>query len=279
MNKYTALENGLKVPNVAMGTYQLPDDETTVLLVKEAIAYGYRHFDCSPSYYNAKSISKGFFSSGVKREELCICTKARNRERGREKTYQGCLERMKDLGVDYLDVYLLHWPASIKDYENWQEVNRDTWLGMIDLYKDGLVRAIGVCNFLPHHLECIMDMEIKPMIDQIEFHPGYWQKETYDYCKDNGIVVEAHTPLGGLRKSENETLKQLAEKYQKTPEQVTLRWELQKECIVLPKSSRIERVRNNYDVYDFRLSDEDMKRMDKIPYYISNGQHPDSVSF
>ncbi|MBR4471792.1 MAG: aldo/keto reductase [Erysipelotrichaceae bacterium] len=279
MDKYFILSNGLKVANIGLGTYQLPDDESTSELIRQAIQAGYRHIDCSPSYYNAKAISEGIFTSGIDRKEICISTKARNRERGREKTYQGALDRMKDLNIDYIDMYLLHWPASVKDYDNWKEVNRDTWQGMIDLYKDGIARSIGVCNFLPHHLDCIMDMEIQPMVNQIEFHPGFMQKEAYEYCLKNNIVVEAHTPLGGSRNTGNEELKKMAEKYGKNEGQLYLRWELQKGTIPLPKSTKIERVISNFDVYDFEISDEDVKYLDEMECFVTNNQHPDSVEF
>ena len=186
---------------------------------------------------------------------------------------------MKDLNIDYIDMYLLHWPASVKDYDNWKEVNRDTWQGMIDLYKDGIAKSIGVCNFLPHHLDCIMDMEIQPMVNQIEFHPGFMQKEAYEYCLKNNIVVEAHTPLGGSRNTGNEELKKMAEKYGKNEGQLYLRWELQKGTIPLPKSTKIERVISNFDVYDFEISDEDVKYLDEMECFVTNNQHPDSVEF
>ena len=277
--EYRKLSNGVEIPVLGFGTWQTKDGETAVNAVKAAIESGYRHIDCAPVYQNENSVGEGIKASGIKREELFVTSKVWNEDRGRFRTIAACERSLKDLGLDYFDLYLIHWPASPKDYDCWEELNRDTWRGMIDLYKMGKVRAIGVSNFYPHHLKSLLDMEVIPMVDQIEYHPGQTTPAVVQYCKGYGIAVEAYSPLGTGKVLQNETLQQIAEKYGKSVAQITLRWELQNGIIVIPKSTNPERIRQNLDVFDFVLNDEDMATIDALPFIGGSGHHPDTVRF
>ena len=185
-----------------------------------------------------------------------------NTEQGYENTLRAFDNSLKRLNIVYLDLYLIHWPVT-KDYaDEWQSRIRETWKAMEKLYKEGKIKAIGVSNFLVHHLEELMsDCEIKPMVDQIEFHPGHNQKETVEFCKKHGIVVEAWSPLGRGVILENEFLAGIAQKYNKTIAQICLRWIIQQEVVALPKSVTPERIKSNFEVFNFELSEEDMDKI------------------
>lgn len=166
------LSNGYTISSVGYGTWQSPDSEITVNGVKSAISCGYHHIDTAATYKNKESVENGIKESSVPRENLFITSKVWNSERGYEKTIATFEKTLADLGLDFLDLYLIHWPASQKDYDNWEEINLETWRAMTDLYKAGKIKAIGVSNFKPHHLAALMKTEVKPMVNQIEFHPG-----------------------------------------------------------------------------------------------------------
>ena len=183
----------------------------------------------------------------------------------------------QDLGTDYLDLYLIHWPASVNQFENWEEINISTWKAMMELYKEGRIRAIGVSNFMPHHLKALMETEIIPMVDQIEFHPGWMQKETVKYCKENTIQVEAWSPLGNGRVLNHPNLQQIAQKYGKTVAQICIRWCHQ--VLPLSKSVTPSRIKENSEVFDFSLLPEDMEQIDKMENFGNSGSHPDKIDF
>ncbi len=279
LNDTFHLNNGYEIPCVGFGTWQTPDGETAVMAVSEAIRAGYRHIDTAACYGNEVGVGQGIKKSGIEREKLFVTSKVWNTERGYEKTIAAFEKTLSDLGLDYLDLYLIHWPASSSQYDNWEEINLETWKAMTELYEAGRIKSIGVSNFMPHHLEALMKTEVPPMVNQIEYHPGLTQAETVDYCKKHGILVEAWSPLGTGRMLNNEMLKSIAAKYEKSVAQLCIRWCLQNRVLPLPKSITPSRIMENTDVFDFEIMAEDMRSINDMPYFGGSGLHPDKVDF
>ncbi len=273
------LTNGVTIPSIGYGTWQSPDSEITVEGVKTAVSVGYRHIDAAAVYGNEQNVGKGIAECGIPREELFITSKVWNTERGYEKTLAAFEKTIKDLGVSYLDLYLIHWPAASHMFDNWEEINLETWRAMTDLYKAGKIRAIGVSNFKPHHLKALMETEIKPMVNQIEFHPGLLQKDTISFCRENGILTEGWSPLGTGRMLNNPVLMEIAEKYGRTPAQICIRWCIQHNVLPLPKSVTPSRIKENLKVFDFGIDTEDMERIDALNNFGGSGLNPDTVDF
>jgi len=210
---------------------------------------------------------------------LFVTSKVWNPDRGYETTLAAFEKTLKDLGLGYLDLYLIHWPAAAHQFENWEEINLATWKAMTELYKAGKIRAIGVSNFKPHHLKALMETEVAPMVNQIEFHPGFTQDETVEYCKAHGIAVEAWSPLGTGAMLTRPELISIAEKYHKSVAQLCVRFALQRGVIPLPKSVTPSRIEENLKVFDFTISDEDMAAIGALPDFGSKGLDPDAVDF
>lgn len=274
------LANDVEIPCLALGTMKLPLEEKCAEAVRQSIdECGYRHLDTATRYENEKYVGDGIHLCKIPREQLFVTGKVWNTERGYDKVIKAFEQSLKEFRLDYLDLYLVHWPASENQYDNWKELNRDTWKAMIDLYKSGKVRAIGVSNFMPHHLQTIENMEILPMVNQIEFHPGFTQDETVRYCQDRGILMEAWRPFGKGIFMNDEILNQLATKYGKTVSQIILRWILQKDILPIAKSNDPFHRKQNTEIFDFVLSEEDAKSIDSIECYYSSGQHPDKIDF
>lgn len=278
LNDTFKLNNGYEIPCVGFGTWQTPDGETAVMAVGEAIKAGYRHIDTAACYENEVGVGQGIKVSGIEREKLFVTSKVWNTERGYEKTMAAFEKTLSDLGLGYLDLYLIHWPASSSQFENWEEINLDTWRAMTELYRAGRIKAIGVSNFLPHHLESLMKTEVPPMVNQIEYHPGLTQTETVEYCREHNIVVEAWSPLGTGRVLNNETLKSIAKKYGKSVAQLCIRWCLQNGILPLPKSVTPSRIFENTGVFDFEVTEEDMATINRMEYCGGSGLHPDQVN-
>lgn len=274
------LNNGVLIPAIGFGTWQTPDGQTAVDAVRTALACGYRHIDTAAIYENEQSVGRGIEQSGIDRRDIFITSKLWNSERGYDSTLRAFDKSLADLGLEYLDLYLIHWPAVPKQFGDWQCINLDTWRAMERLYDEGRIRAIGVSNFMKHHLEPLMDAAVVvPAVNQIEYHPGMMQQETVDYCKAAGIVVEAWSPLGTGRLLTNELLSRLAGKYGKTVAQLCIRWCLQNGTVPLPKSITPSRIESNLDVYDFKISEADMRAIDEMPYSGGSGLIPDEVDF
>ena len=273
MEKFT-LSNGVEIPAVGYGTYLTSEkDDGTVAA---ALAAGYRHFDTASFYGTEQALGDALKASGVPREELFLTSKLWKDEMGYENAFAAFERSLQKLGTDYLDLYLIHWPRTDDLTAEWQQLDRDTWRALEDLYRAGRVRAIGVSNFLPHHLRSLMKTaEVMPMVNQIEFHPGYPQTYTVEFCKAHGILPEAWSPLGRTRVLQDERLAGIAAKYGKSVAQLCVRFALQCGVAPLPKSSSPARMQANLDVFDFVISDEDMDRILTLPQFGWSGLHPD----
>ncbi|MGC4378658.1 aldo/keto reductase [Fictibacillus sp. Mic-4] len=268
----TTLHNGVKMPWVGLGVWRVNEGEEVVQSVKWAIEAGYRSIDTAAVYKNEEGVGKAIKEAGVPREELFITTKVWNDDQGYESTLSAFEESLKKLDLDYVDLYLIHWPVKGK--------YKETWRALEKLYKDGRVKAIGVSNFHIHHLKDLMeDAEIVPMVNQVETHPRLSQKELLQFCKENNIQMEAWSPLMQGELLGDPTLVEIANKYKKTPAQVILRWDLQNGVVVIPKSVKEHRIKENADLFDFELSREDMKKIDGLNLNKRVGPDPDNFNF
>ncbi len=272
----TTLHNAVEMPWFGLGVFKVEDGPELVEAVKSAIKAGYRSIDTAAIYGNEKAVGEGIRAgikeAGISREDLFITSKVWNADQGYETTFAAYEESLKKLELDYLDLYLVHWPVEGK--------YKDTWRALETLYKEERVRAIGVSNFQVHHLQDVMkDAEIKPMINQVEYHPRLTQKELQAFCKEQGIQMEAWSPLMQGQLLDNETLQAIAEKHGKTTAQVILRWDLQNGVITIPKSTKEHRIIANADVFNFELTKEDMEKIDALNENHRVGPDPDNFDF
>lgn len=276
------LNNGYQIPCIGYGTY-LTTDDIVSNAVKKALHAGYRHIDTAAFYGNEPGIGSAIApkSCGIPREQLFITSKVWNTDRGYQKTLSAFEKTLQRLGLDYLDLYLIHWPANKKQFgEKAAEINAETWAALETLYTSGKVKAIGLSNFLPHHIEELLKTaSIKPMVDQIEYHPGWPQTEVVDYCRKEEILVEAWSPLGRTAVLDNDTLKEIAAHYGKTTAQICIRWALQHGIVPLPKSVTPDRMIENTQVFDFSITPEDMKRIDELRNIGGKCTSPDEIDF
>lgn len=269
------LRNGVKIPCVGFGTYLTPDGDTAVRAVKEAIQTGYRHIDTAAIYKNEKSVGRAIRETELNRSDLFITSKVWNSDQGFDSTLRAFDRTLSDLELEYLDLYLIHWPVPKGHDHDWKKMNKETWRAMEQLLEEERVRAIGVSNFKAHHLSALMETAtILPMVDQIEIHPGLNQNDTITFCKDHDIIVEAWGPLSQGKLFKLTELDDLAARYHKTVAQVCLRWHLQRGVIPLPKSVHPSRIAENADIFDFELSPHDMEYISRIKC-ASSGLDPD----
>ncbi|MFT9846597.1 aldo/keto reductase [Aneurinibacillus sp. REN35] len=269
----TVLSNDVRMPWVGLGVWKSKEGQEVERAVAAALKAGYRSIDTAAVYGNETGVGKAIQQAGAERNELFVTTKVWNADQGYDSTLAAFEESRKKLGLDYIDLYLIHWPVKGK--------YKDTWRALEKLYKDGLVRAIGVSNFQPHHLEDLMaDSEVTPMVNQIELHPLLSQKDARAFCKQHGIQVEAWSPLGqGGELLQHPVLTEIARKHGKTAAQVILRWDLQHEVVTIPKSVHEARIVENADLFDFVLSAEEMEKIDGLNEDKRIGPDPDNFNF
>lgn len=266
------LNNGVEMPWLGLGVWKAEDGQEVASAVKSAIELGYRSMDTAAVYKNEAGVGQGIAESGIAREELFVTTKVWNSDQGYESTLQAFEESRNKLGLDYIDLYLIHWPVKGKYI--------DTWRALEKLYSDGRVRAIGVSNFHIHHLNDILESgSVVPVVNQVEYHPLLAQRELLAFCKSHQIVMEAWSPLMQGKLFEDPTLNDIATKYGKSVSQVILRWDLQHGVITIPKSVNRERIAQNGDIFDFELSVEDMQRIDAMNKDQRVGPDPDHFDF
>jgi diketogulonate reductase-like aldo/keto reductase len=266
----TILANGVQMPWFGLGVFRMEEGAEVERAVRAALDVGYRSVDTAAFYRNEKSVGKAIRDSGVPREDIFVATKVWNTDQGYDKTLKAFDESRKELQFDYVDLYLIHWPVPAKG------LYKETWRALEKLYEAGLVRAIGVSNFKPHHLEDVLaDCEVKPMLNQIELHPLLTQEETRRYCAEHQIQVEAWSPLMAGQALTHPTIVEVSKKYERTPAQIMIRWDLQHGIVTIPKSSKPQRILENSQVFDFEISDEDMALIDGLDENKRVGPDPD----
>lgn len=275
IHDFYILNNGVKVPCRAYGTYKAAE-ENNFDIIRTAIETGYRYFDTASFYGTEKYIAEAIRDSRIPREEFFIASKLWKTEMGYNETKEAFKRTLNNLDTDYLDLYLIHWPLPTPEYRDWKQLDIDTWRAMEELYLEGKIRAIGLSNFLPHHIENIIEnCKVMPAVDQLEFHPGYTQEAAVIYCKERDIKVQAWSPIGRTRILQEPLVLDISKKYNVSPAQVCLRFALQKNVFPIPKSSSAERMKENQDIFSFEISKEDMYRLDTIPQTGWSGEHPD----
>lgn len=266
------LNNGVEMPYLGLGTYQSDNEQEVVDAIKIALNVGYRHIDTASAYKNEEGVGKGILESNVNRKDIFVVSKVWNTDQGYDNTIKAFEESLERLGLDYLDLYLIHWPVPGKYTE--------TWKALEYLYSQKKIRAIGVSNFLKHHIEDILeDCEIVPMVNQMEFHPHLVQQELIDFCNKNDIQYESWSPFMQGKVFELDICNALAKKHNKSVAQIILRYNLQKGIVAIPKSVHAKRIKNNAEIFDFELSQEDVTFLDSLENGERTGPDPDNFDF
>ncbi len=266
------LYNGYEMPRLGLGVHRAKAGEEVETAITCALKTGYRSIDTATYYQNEQSVGKAIIESGVPREEVFLTTKVWNSDQGYRSTISAFELSLERLQTNYLDLYLIHWPQN--------QQTPETWKAMEELYRKGQVRAIGVCNFLVRHLKSLIEKSsLKPMVNQFEFHPELVQPDLLQFCKDQQIQPEAWRPIMKGRVNELALLKQLSEKYQKSPVQIVLRWDIQKGVVTIPKSVTPERIIHNANVFDFELSSDDVAKIDRLDRFARMGEDPAAFNF
>lgn len=281
MKEFYTLSDGLKIPKIGFGTYNEEFSDNKAVILK-AIECGYRFFDTASLYETERSLGNALKESGIARTDVIIETKLWIDEMGAENVRKAFEKSLNRLQTDYIDIYMIHWPRQTgTDDEKWKELDAETWVAMERLVRQGKVKHLGLSNFLPHHLKNILEKSsIKPVVDQLELHPGYSQEAAVAFCKANDVLPMAWSPLGRGRENAtigNAILVRLAEKYGKSIQQINLRFLLQKGILPIPKASSEAHMKANLEVFDFELSEDDMSMLSYMPQTAWLGEHPDFV--
>jgi len=278
--KTLTLANGITIPSIGFGTWQTPDGDIAAESVKNAIEAGYRHIDTAQAYGNEAGVGEGIRMSGIDRSELFVTTKLTNDNHTYELTKSSFKKSLEDLGLDYVDLFLIHWPRPLRFRDNWQRANEETWRAMEELVDDGRIRAIGLSNFHRHHIDALLQTaRIKPVVNQIRLCPGCTQDELVNYSRECGMMPEAYSPLGTGKIFNVDEVKAMADRYGKSVAQLCIRWSLQMGFIPLPKSVNADRIRENLDVYDFEISAEDMNILTGLTECAGGAPDPDNMPF
>jgi diketogulonate reductase-like aldo/keto reductase len=268
----TKLNNDVEMPWLGLGVFRSKDGEEVETAVKTALKAGYRSIDTAAIYENERGVGNAIQASGVQRSEIFLTSKVWNSDQGYQSTLAAFDASLEKLQTDYLDLYLIHWPKGQRSVE--------TWKALEELYEKGKIRAIGVSNFLVHHLDDFLPhCKIVPAVNQVEFHPQLIQPELLEYCQKKGIQLEAWSPIMKGNVTKIPTIQELAKKYNKTEVQVVLRWDIQKGVVTIPKSVTPERIISNADIFDFELEPEDMAKVDALDKGKRIGGHPDKINF
>ncbi|WP_030689692.1 aldo/keto reductase [Streptomyces globisporus] len=266
------LNNGVEIPQLGFGVFQVPDDETTAA-VASALEAGYRSIDTAAIYGNETGVGRALAASGLPREELFVTTKLWNADQGYDSTLRAFDDSLAKLGLDHVDLYLIHWPAPARD------LYRDSWRALERLAEEGRIRAAGVSNFQPAHLRRLMDgTALIPAVNQVELHPGLQQTGLRAFHAEHGIATEAWSPLAQGAVLGDPAIAAIAARYDKSPAQVVIRWHLQLGNVVIPKSVAPARIRENFDVFDFALTDEEMRAVAALDRALRTGPHPDELN-
>jgi len=266
------LNNGVEMPWFGLGVFMSKEGAEVENAVKTALQNGYISIDTAAIYQNERGVGKAIKESGVPREDIFLTSKVWNTQQGYDTTFAAFEQSLEKLQTDYLDLYLIHWPKGKRSVE--------TWKALEEIYEKGKVKAIGISNFLVHHLdEFLPECKITPAVNQVEFHPELIQPDLLEYCQNRGIQLEAWSPIMKGRVNEIPLMQELAAKYGKNPVHIVLRWDIQKGAVTIPKSVTPERIISNADIFDFELSDEDMAKIDKLDKNGRIGGHPDFITF
>ena len=264
------LNNGVKIPRLGLGVYQSPPGQITKKAVEYALKVGYRHIDTARIYGNEADVGKGIRDSGIKREDIFVTTKLWNGDQGYESALKACNDSLKKLGLKYLDLYLIHWPV--------QNTREESWRALVHLLKDGKCRSIGVSNYTIRHMtELSEQSDVVPAVNQVEFSPFLYQKRLLDYCEKQKIQLEAYSPLTQGEKLNHPAVQGIAKKHGKTPAQVLIRWGIQHNLVTIPKSVREERIKENSEVFDYILTQDDMKTLDSLDENFRNSWDPTNM--
>ena len=273
------LSNGVEIPSMGFGTYKMAPEDTKESVLC-ALRCGWRHVDTAAFYRNEAEVGAAVRESGIPRKDVFVTTKLWNTERGYDSTLRAFDRSMEALGMDYLDLYLIHWPASPFFYDNWKQINADTWRAFERLYTEGRVRAIGVSNFMPRHITPLLDnAEIAPMVDQIEFHPGWMQRDCLDFCREHGMAVEAWAPLIKGEALSHPVITGIAARRGVTPAQVVLAWVLACGVIPLCKSVTPTRIVENLAAASIQLDAEETAAISALGFVGGRCYNPDCCNF
>ncbi len=265
INSIIKLNNGIEMPVVGLGVYKMQEGEEVENAILDALEAGYRMIDTAAVYGNEEGVGRAIKKSGLPREEVFVTTKLKRIESGYESALAAIDASLEKLGLSYVDLYLIHWPSASEDHAETINRREETWLAMEKIYRLGKARAIGVSNYLVRHLEEMKRyVHIMPAVNQVEFHPFLYQRELLDYCNQNGIRLQAYSPLVKGKKMNHEVLTGIAERYGKSVAQILIRWSIQKSCVAIPKSIHKDRIKENISVFDFEISDDNMNLIDSL---------------